>query len=130
MPLASVKLAGRSEVTVVWARTCVAEKVKGKTSAATRQAAKRCEDIMTCCSAQAENFGQAAAPYTVQLSAKRYNAERLPRLFAVFALGRIVDLVDQRLLRPAGAIGVVRRRRLISRRRHRQRIAGRLAFER
>jgi len=68
MPLASVKVAGRSEVTVVWARTFVAEKVKGKTSAAMKQAAKRCEDIMTCCSAQTEMFGQAAAPYTAQLS--------------------------------------------------------------
>src|SRR5438445_9685513 len=109
MPLPSVKLAGGSEVTVVWARTLVAERIKGKTSAAARQAAKRCEDIMTCCSARAENLGQAAAPYTARRSARRYNAERLARLFAVFALGRVVFLVDQRFLRP-GAISITRRR--------------------
>src|SRR3954451_7210916 len=48
MPLASVKLAGGSEVTVVWARTLVAGTASVKTSAMNEQLRKRCEDIVTC----------------------------------------------------------------------------------
>jgi len=50
MPLGSVKLAGRSEVTVVWARTLAHERVIVNASAANKQA-ERCKDIMTCQSA-------------------------------------------------------------------------------
>src|SRR4026209_2392308 len=46
-PLSSVKLAGRSEVTVVWANALPAENANVEMRAATTEAAKRCEDIMT-----------------------------------------------------------------------------------
>jgi hypothetical protein len=42
-----VKLAGRSDVTVVCANALPGEKANVETRAATREAAKRCEDIMT-----------------------------------------------------------------------------------
>src|SRR6266481_7301265 len=47
-PLPRVKLSGRSEVTVVWARTLPVERANVESNAATRDAAKRFEDIMTC----------------------------------------------------------------------------------
>ena len=46
-PLSSVKLAGRSDVTVVWANALPAEKANVEMKTATREAAKRCGDIMT-----------------------------------------------------------------------------------
>jgi hypothetical protein len=42
-----VKLAGRSDVTVVWATALPAENANVEMRAATTEAAKRCEDIMT-----------------------------------------------------------------------------------
>jgi hypothetical protein len=42
-----VKLAGRSDVTVVWANALPAEKANAEMKAATSEAANRCEDIMT-----------------------------------------------------------------------------------
>jgi hypothetical protein len=41
MPLASVKLAGGADVTVVWARAALAERTLVESSAARRQAADR-----------------------------------------------------------------------------------------
>jgi hypothetical protein len=46
--LSRVKLAGRSDVTVVWANALPAEKANVEMRAATREAANRCEGIMTC----------------------------------------------------------------------------------
>src|SRR6476660_23179 len=47
MPLPRVKLAGRSDVTVVWASALPAEKANVEMKTATSEAAKRCDDIMT-----------------------------------------------------------------------------------
>jgi hypothetical protein len=46
-PLPRVKLAGRSNVTVVWASALLAEKANIEIKAAANEAAKRCDDIMT-----------------------------------------------------------------------------------
>src|SRR3954451_22811515 len=46
-PLPRVKVAGGSDVTVVWARARL-ETAAAESSATKRTAAKRCEDIMTC----------------------------------------------------------------------------------
>jgi hypothetical protein len=42
-----VKLAGRSDVTMVWASAPLAERVTVETNATSSETAKRCEDIMT-----------------------------------------------------------------------------------
>src|SRR5882724_4369924 len=47
MPLPRVKLAGRSDVTVVWASAPLPESVTVETNATSSETAKRWEDIMT-----------------------------------------------------------------------------------
>src|SRR3954452_24025867 len=76
MPLASVKVAGRSEVTVVWSRTFVAEKANARNSATNEQVKRRCEDIVTCLQARTGNVrGLLAASYTARLPVTRYKSE-------------------------------------------------------
>src|SRR5258705_4783587 len=50
-PLPRVKLAGGSDVTVVWASAALVETANAANSARERWAAKRCDDIMTCLNA-------------------------------------------------------------------------------
>src|SRR5450759_1570076 len=56
-PLPRVKVAGRSEVTVVWASVPLAERANAGSSTAKSEAAKRGEDIMTCVKARTNASG-------------------------------------------------------------------------
>jgi len=98
MPLASVKLAGRSDVTVVWAKAGPAENAKVVTkAAATSETAKRCEGIMTYLARipqkrspvlrpefaqllkakpEPNGSGRAATPYTAAYARNRHEGER------------------------------------------------------
>src|SRR6478609_9145705 len=147
MPLASVKLAGGADVTVVWARTAPAERTLVEISAARRRAADREEDIMILMRDRARMSGsEGTASYTVRLRL-RVTKQRIQRvrklmisnlpatagthkrpapgsrrvrmsrgtgalLFLVLA-GHDVEMGLPRLVR-SGAIGIVRRRRLIA----------------
>src|SRR5258707_12434429 len=55
-PLPRVKLAGRSDVTVVWAKPLPVEKANVEIKAKS-EAAKRCGDIMTYLEARTQAFG-------------------------------------------------------------------------
>src|SRR5689334_7409169 len=115
-PLPSVKLAGRSDVTVVWARTPPGEKANVEMKAARNETARRCENIMTCLaripqkwlralrqefaqmfeSARTDTFGMKPrhrTPRGTGQSSRRREISltiRHTSLFAVLALSRIV----------------------------------------
>jgi hypothetical protein len=83
--LSSVKLAGRSEVTVVWAKALPPENANVVSRTAAMEAANRCEDIMTYLARVPQN--------------------RRPALWQTFA--RTLEVTRQN--RPGSSCGIVHR---------------------
>src|SRR5882724_6106335 len=69
MPLLSVKLAGRSEVTVVWARTPL-EPANVESKTAEAKTAKRCACIITCPAQRKPVSRQRYAPFPIGVTVR------------------------------------------------------------